>query len=363
MTERVREALQAGFAQGWADPHRLASEGRQARQILDGAREAIADALGTEASTVHFTASVHTALERALAGMAAARRGRTSVVVSAIERDAVMHAAAWAAPSVTEVPVDTAGHVDEAALAAAVASPETAVVALQHANQEIGTIQRLDHLGAVVRDAGVPLLVDASSSIGHVKAPTGWDALVAHPADWGGPAGIGVLALAPRTRWLPRWPEAPSPADEWAPGGVSVPLALAAAVALQERGETLARTGARLGEYVNRIRSAVATIAGVEVHGDPVERLPHVVTFSCLYASGEELVSRLDREGFAIGSGSACVTGTLAPSRVLGAVGALTHGNVRLALHPGVSAADVDRFLAVLPRVVEQLRDEAGVGA
>ena len=168
--------------------------------------------------------------------------------------------------------------------------------------------------------------------------------------------------MRPHTRWLARWPErVGSMADDWAPGGVSVPLALAAAVALQEREEQRGATTARLSALVDRIRGTVALLEGIDVLGDPVERLPHVLTFSCLYADGETLVSRLDREGFAVGSGSACATGTLEPSRVLAAVGALTHGNVRLALHPGVTDDDVERFLTVLPRVLDEIRAQAGM--
>lgn len=361
LTPRVAQALEAGFAQGWADPARLAAEGRQARAILDGAREAIADAVGITAETVHFTSSPHAAFERLLAGIAAARRGRGRIVISAVERDALVHAAEYAASEVDVVPVDRHGHIDMEALRAALDVPDVALLAVQHANQELGTVQRISAVAHLAEAAGVPFVVDATSSIGHINPPPAWDALIAHPADWGGPAGIGVMALRPRTRWLPQWPEAASGADEWAPGGVAVPLALASAVALQERMETLTRTGERLGKYVNDIRAAVSGMEGIDVQGDSVERLPHVLTFSCLYADGEALLNRLDREGFSIGSGSACASGTLEPSRVLAAVGALTHGNVRLALHPGVTRADVDRFLDVLPGIVDELRVQAGV--
>ena len=179
---------------------------------------------------------------------------------------------------------------------------------------------------------------------------------MANPADWGGPSGIGVVALRPGTRWLPTWPEG----DEWAPGGVSVPLALAAAVALQERLENADDEATRLAALIDAVRARMGAVPGVDIVGDPERRLPHVVTFSCLYVDGEALLTRLDREGFAVGSGSACTTSSLEPSRVLGAVGALTHGNVRIALHPGVVADDIERFIAAATRAVAELRIEAG---
>ncbi len=356
LSERVRDALLAAFAEGWADPARLSSESRRASALLEGARAAIADAVGARPEHVHFTPSIHLGFERLLSGMVKARRTKTPVAVSAIERDALTHAAEHASPSpLLTVPVDHHGHVDAAALKDAVTSGAS-LVAIQHANQELGTVQDLDALGEFVTRAGIPLVVDASSSLGHLDPPSTWDALVGHPADWGGPAGIGVIAVRPHTRWLPTWPEG----DDFAPGGVSVPLALASAVALQERNEQRAATSARLHALIGTMRERLAREEGIDVQGDPDTRLPHVLTFSCLYADGQTLLDALDQEGFAVGSGSACTSGTLEPSRVLAAVGALTHGNVRLALHPGITEADTERFLAVLPAAIRRARERLG---
>ena len=104
-----------------------------------------------------------------------------------------------------------------------------------------------------------------------------------------------------------------------------------------------------------------ATVPDVEVVGDPVDRLPHLVTFSCLYVDGEALLHALDRCGHAVSSGSSCTASTLRPSHVLEAMGVLSHGNVRVSLHRDTTEADVDRFLADLPQVVADLRAEAGV--
>lgn len=360
MTARTVDALKAGIADGWADPARLHAEARKARALLEGSREAMADALGASAAHVHFVASHELGFQRVIAGLWTARRGRDDVVVSSIERDAVVHAAAHVAGrDPVDVGVDSTGHVDAEALTRALADPGAAVAAIQHANHELGTVQDLDAIHALARAHGVPLVVDATSSVGHIAAPASWDALVANPADWGGPAGIGVVALQPRTRWLPAWPEG----DDWAPGGISVPLALAAAVALQERLEEVEANATRLFALIEKVRTAMAAVPGVDVVGDPDQRLPHVVTFSSLYVDGEALLSRLDKHGFAVGSGSACTTSTLEPSRVLGAIGGLTHGNVRIALHPGVTDDSIDRFLTVVTEAITQLRREAGAPA
>jgi cysteine desulfurase len=122
----------------------------------------------------------------------------------------------------------------------------------------------------------------------------------------------------------------------------------------RERGSS----DAALRALVARIRATVPqTVPDSVVYGDPEARLPHIVTFSCLYVDGEALVTELDRAGFSVSSGSACVADTRQPSHVLAAMGALTHGNVRVSLPRGVSAQSVDEFLEVLPPIVAAVRD------
>ena len=363
----ARQAFEQALGDGWADPRRLHAEGRRAARLLDGAREAIAAVLGARTQEIHLTpshtASLHTAVASAAAGR---RRAGTAVVTSAVERSALLQAAAHAAgtqhPAGTThaaIPVDRLGRVDADAMIAAVQAPGVALAALQHANGEVGTVQPVEAVHDAARAAGVPLLVDAGASVGHVAVPATWDLLAADPADWGGPAGIGVLAVRQRVRTASVGPE---DEDPWAPGGVSVPLAFAAAVALQAVEADRAAQEARRRQLVDRLRAEVSHIPDVEVVGDPDDRIPHVATFSFLYVDGEALVTELDRHGFAVGSGSACTSSTLEPSHVLAAMGVLTHGNVRVALDRTTTADEVDRFCAVLPTAVARVREMLGVG-
>lgn len=352
-------ALVAAQQDGWADPRRLHSEGRRARALLDDARAAIAGALGCREGEVHLTASHTASLHRAVRATAAARRRvGDRVVTSAVERAAVLAAARLVDPDGEPVPVDRAGRVDLDAWSAAIEAPGVAVAALQHANGEVGVLQPLRAAHDAARGAGVPLVVDAGASLGHVEVPDAWDVLAADPGDWGGPAGIGVLAVRSRVRTRSVDPD---DEDPWAPGGVSVPAAVAAAASLRavlaDR-EDAARERAALRD---EIRRAVALVPDTDVAGDVDHALPHVLTFSCLYLDGEALVSELDRRGFAVGSGSACTSSTLEPSHVLAAMGLLTHGNVRLALPRGTTPAEVRRFCAELPEAVAALRSMLGV--
>jgi cysteine desulfurase len=136
---------------------------------------------------------------------------------------------------------------------------------------------------------------------------------------------------------------------------------VAAAAALRAASAEADNEAARLRPLVDRIRAVVAaTVPDVEVVGDPDGRLPHLVTFSCLYVDGEALLHALDRRGFAVSSGSSCTSSTLHPSHVLEAMGVLSHGNVRVSLHRETTEADVDRFLAELPDIVASLRAQIG---
>jgi cysteine desulfurase len=285
------------------------------------------------------------------------------VVVSAVEHSSVLQAAAAHAASggeVTHVPVDHDGRVDAGGYAEAV-DDATALACLQAANHEVGTLQPVAAVAEACAGRGVPLLVDAAQVVGRLPVPTGWSLLAASAHKWGGPAGIGVLAVRHGVRW-----RSPLPDDERGsgrvPGFEDVPAALAAAAALRARTEEAASLAASQAALVDRIRARVPDLLpDVEVVGHPEQRLPHLVTFSCLYVDGEALLLELDKEGFAVSSGSSCTASTLRPSHVLEAMGVLTHGNVRVSLARTTTASEVDRFLDVLPGVVQRMRSTAGV--
>ncbi|KWV29407.1 cysteine desulfurase family protein [Micromonospora rifamycinica] len=361
----ARQALLAALDDGWADPARLYGRARRAAQLLDAAREATAATLGVRPDELSFTPSgTHAAHSAVLGGLAGRRRSGATLVHSAIEHSAVLHAAerhVAAGGTATSVPVDRLGRLDEAAWSAAVHSPGVALAALIGASHEVGTAQPVAGAAAVCAAAGVPLYVDAAQLVGRVPVPSGWSVLTASAHKWGGPPGVGLLVVRKGTRW-----ESPWPADERefgrTPGVVNLPAVVAAAASLRAAAADAATEAARLTPLVDRIRARVAAdVPDVEVVGDPVDRLPHLVTFSCLYVDGEALLHALDRRGFAVSSGSSCTSSTLRPSHVLEAMGVLSHGNVRVSLHRDTTEADVERFLTELPGIVADLRADAGV--
>ena len=316
--------------------------------------------------------SAHTAgpaaLRTGLEGLAyAARRTGSRLVASAVEHSTILLAGRHAAAAASDpqqfgqVAVDLQGRLDLDRWAAALALPGSAVAALQSANGEVGTRQPLRAAHEQCRRHGIPLLVDATAGLGRDATPTDYDVLVGDARSFAGPAGVGLLVVPPRTRW-----RRPGPPTEFEGGRIDVepvlPLVLGAAEAWAQSAAAQADDAATARALIDRLRVAAAQIIDTEVVGDPADRLPHVLTCSFLLADGETLVTELDRQGIGVASGSACTSSTLEPSHVLAAMGALTHGNIRITLPmESVSPhrdADVAALIAALPAAVAAVRGQ-----
>lgn len=356
----AREVLEAALARGYADPRRLHGPARDARLLLDNARAVVAECLGVRRDEVAFTASGSQSVHLGVLGLLSG--GHQRLLASAVEHSAVLHAGRWHASrggTFDTLPVDARGRLHVGTVTSALSSPAVipSVVAVQAANHEVGTTQPVSAIAAAL-PRGHRLFVDACASGGRLDLPGGWDAAALSAHKWGGPTGVGVLLVRKGARW-----QNPFPSDnpaEFPPQGESPALALAAAAALRAVVEERGTVGAQQRLLVDRIRREVAKIPDVEVVGDPENRLAHLVTFSCLYVDGETIVTELDRRGFAVASGSACTASTLEPSHVLAAMGALTHGNVRISLGRTTTSDEVDRLLAALPEIIHRVRRDSG---
>jgi cysteine desulfurase len=363
LSAAAREALLGALDDGWADPVRLHREGRRAGLLLDRARERVACLLRCRADELAFTSSGTQAVHLGVLGTVLARqsatRGPGHVVVSAVEHSSVLNAAAQAERSggqLTIVGVGSDGRVDADGFADAVRRDRTVLACLQSANHEVGTIQPAGEIAARCAAAGVPLLVDAAASAGRADLPADWSVLVASAHKWGGPPGVGVMAIRKHVRWRPPVPDG-SREGHRVPGFPNLPAIMSAAAALEAFEADRDQADAALRALTGQIRNRVpALVPDSVVHGDPVRTLPHIVTFSCLYIDGEAMVTELDKAGFSVSSGSACAAETPQPSHVLAAMGAITHGNVRVSLPRGTTAGQVQAFLDALPGIVARLR-------
>ena len=313
---------------------------------MDQARDVVATAVGARPDEVIFTASGVHASQAAVLGLALGRRRVGSrIVTTAIDHSSVLAAAA-AAGVHDVVPVDHEGHVDLQRWDAAVSTAGTAAACIQVANHEVGTLQPFAEATEICQRLEVPLVLDA--------------VLTGAAGAFGGPASVGILVIKKNARW-----RAPYPTDDYQdgrwPGVPDVPAIYAAAVALDcwlRDGPTVVK---RQYDLIDQLRAGImAQVPDVDVAGDPVRRVPHLLTFSALYVDGETLTLELDKAGFAVASGSACSASSEHPSHVLAAMGALTHGNVRIGLTWTSAAAEISQFLAELPPIVARIRTTVG---
>lgn len=359
------QAMHDAMQVAWADPTRRYAEGRAARRLLEQATATVAEQLGARDDAVVWTSGGTEAVHLAVQGAArwAGRHApqRRHVIVSAVEHSAVLHACdelTDAGFEVTTVPVDAAGLVSVDAVAAALRD-DTLIVHLQHANHEVGAIQPTHEVGALCREAGAMLHVDACQTVGQLGVTldqTGADLLSLSAHKFGGPSGVGALVVGPRSRLAPLLGGDDRQLGRRA-GRVDIAAIAGAAVALQVATDAMG-TERSAREVVRRyLRAALADVPDVAVHGPLADAHPGIVAVSALYVSGESLVVELDEEGFAVHSGSACAATSDEPSHVLMAMGALTHGHVRISFAGDVGLADAERFVAVYRDAVTRLRD------
>jgi cysteine desulfurase len=348
--------LLAAFEKGWAHPDGLGEASSQARHLLHSAREEISAALGVMPNEVEFWGEP--ALISPMAILGAPNFSQGNFVVGATERQEILAMGARA-QSMNIVPVSQEGLIDRDLFLEAIESDST--IALQAANGETGVRQNLEDLSALAGSLKAQLHLDYSAAGPLVKLPDYWSTADFPAKSWDGPSGLGIMLIHREHRWVNPLTTATA---RRSPGSYSLPLVLAAAASLTGWIDDSKKESERIRSLVTLMRGVIKqTISDVDIagSGDVAHSLPHILSLSFLNVSGEELVSQLAREGFAVASGSACIASAIEPSHVLKAMGVLTHGNIRISLLHNVQESEVKKFLALLPGIVEKLRSESGL--
>jgi cysteine desulfurase len=350
-----QRALTQAVEQGWADPARLHSLGRSSQMLAQDARHTIAEVLGIRSDELHILPSGTAAVHAAIRGLNHARRREARpAVISSTEHSSVINAT-HAINNVEPVllTVDQFGLIDIDQLKNQLVTTGARWVAVQSVNQETGTRQDTDVIAALCQSHAVPYLVDAAQSVGHEVIPQNWDVLTASAHKWGGPAGIGVLAIKTGTPWHPLDPTHAlgTPGQ----GFANVPALVAAAAALVQAEQDRINHRDRLMRLTSHITDVVAKIPGIDVVGHPTQRAAHLLTLNAPRIAGDVIVEQLDRRGISVASGSACSSLSLDPSHVLLAMGIETYGNVRIGLMHDTTEADVEEFLTQLPLVLQAI--------
>ena len=356
-----------------ADPTRLHRAGRDASDLLERARGAVAEELGGRPDAVTFTSGATEAIHLAIRGTAAADATRPRRIVScAVEHSAVLSAAdAVAATGSHEhvrVGVDADGRIRLDELEE-VLGDGAVVVNVQHANHEVGTVQPLAEVARLCREADALLHVDAAQTAGRLPVSLerlDADYLSVSAAKFGGGRGVGALLTSPRARV-----QGILTGDERErrrraglqnlPGIAAMAEVLATLRPRNPAGEAGGEVS-RADAVRRHLRRRLAeSVPDLEVHGPDDDTLPHLVACSALYVEGQALVTALDAAGWAVHSGSSCATTSGEPSHVLVAMGALTHGHVRVSFDHRFGTDHADAFVDDLARVVSEQRARLGI--
>ncbi len=355
MAGSVAQAYARAGELAWADPVRLHHLGRQSALFLSTARASIATSVAQAtgavigAEQIFFAPNMRQASQWAAAGFL----GADSFAATAIETLALVDGLTDHDQNLSLLAVDQRGFLVQSAIAD-LGPASSVIVAIQAANAEIGTRQDLAASAAL----GYRLIVDGSHSLGRIELGSQWSVLLITASDWGGPAGLVIMAVQGQARW-----SCPLPSiGGWIGGRTDVPAVVAAATALELTLPVARAQGATQFALIERLRTSIqSAISDVTFAGDEVQRLPHVLNCSILYLSGEALVVELDRRGFAVASGSACVADSDRASHVLAAIGGFTGGNLRISLPFDCTEETVDSFVDALVEVVAELRKGTGL--
>ncbi len=372
---RVIEAMLPMLTTFWGNPSSIYLEGQEARRALDSARKLCADLLGAVPKEIVFTSGGTESDNAAIRGAAYAQRERgrgNHIITSAIEHHAVLHTVEQLEREgfrATYLPVDREGVVDAAALEAAV-GPETTVVSIMAANNEVGTLQPIADLSRIAKARNPRVVfhtdaVQAAGAIDITPSRLGVDLLSLAAHKLYGPKGVGLLYIKNRTPWQPMLLGG-SQEKERRAGTENVAGIVGLATAMKLAWDECESRNAHarslrdrlLFELPERIPDTVITGPA-----DPAMRLSN--NFSCCFRNveGESVLLALDMADIAASSGSACTTGALEPSHVLTAMGIdsdLAHASLRLTVGASTTPADIDRVLTSLPQIVHRLRSLAG---
>jgi cysteine desulfurase len=362
----VLAAMLPYFTERYGNPSSIHSVGREARKAVDKARGQVVQAIGAQPEEVYFTAGGSEADNWAIKGaaQALAAKGR-HIITSQIEHHAVLHTCQWLEKQgwqATYLPVDGEGLVSPADLAAAI-RPDTVLVSIMAANNEIGTIQPVAELAAVAKAKGILFHTDAVQAIGVIPVDVnawGVDLLSLSAHKFRGPKGVGALYIRRGIRAENlihggAQERARRAGTENLPGIVGLGEAIALAT------QNLSNHSVRLAVLRDMlIEGILSAVPYTRLNGHRTRRLPGNVNVSINYIEGEALLLRLDLAGIAASSGSACTSGSLDPSHVLLAIGLpheVAHGSLRLSLGDENTADEVREVLAKLPGIVSTLRD------
>ena len=365
VSDTALSAMLPYFQEQYGNPSSLYAFGQEAKEALERARETVAGLLNCEAGEIIFTSGGSEADNQAIRSAAAigARAGKRHIISTAFEHHAVLHTLSKLEKEgfeVTLLDVHENGVVRPEELVSAI-RPDTCLVTVMYANNEIGTIQPIAEIGRICREKGVLFHTDAVQAAGHIHIDVqaqNIDLLSLSAHKFHGPKGVGAL-YARRGIALSNLIEGGAQERGKRAGTENTAAVMGMAAALEEACRNMEGNGARMTALRDRLISGLSQIPHSVLNGDAEHRLPGNVNFCFEGIEGEALLLLLDDRGICASSGSACTSGSLDPSHVLLAIGRpheVAHGSLRLTLSEETSEADIDYTIKAVKEVVTYLR-------
>jgi cysteine desulfurase len=361
----VVKAMLPFFTDAFGNPSSIYSHGRETKGAVEEARTKVAELIGTRSEEIVFTGGGTEADNFALKGVAYANEPKGNhIITSSIEHHAVLEVCKFLGRRgfrITYLPVDKYGLVDPDDVKRAITA-KTILISVMHANNEVGTIEPVEEIGEIAREAGVYFHTDAVQTVGHIPVNVdklNVDLLSISAHKLYGPKGVGALYVRKGTKLVSLMHGGEQEKRRRA-GTENVPAIVGLGKAVELAGQEIGREAKRLAYLRNKlIKGLGEKIDHIRLNGHPTRRLPNNVNISVDFVEGESMLLSLDLEGICASTGSACSSASLEPSHVLLALGLppeQAHGSLRFTLGRENTEADIERVLEVLPAIVAKLR-------
>ena len=364
--KEVVDAMIPYFTENYGNPSSIYELGQRSKEAITTAREQIAEVIGAKPEEIYFTAGGSEADNWALkAACEAYEKKGKHIITTKIEHHAILHTCEYLEKKgveVTYLDVDENGLVDLDELQKAI-RPDTILISIMFANNEIGTIEPVKEIGMIAKEHGILFHTDAVQAFGQVPIDVDnmhIDMLSSSAHKINGPKGIGFLYIRKGVK-IRSFVHGGAQERKRRAGTENVPAIVGYGVAAKRAADTMEERTARerqlRDDFIKRVEKEIPY---VKLNGHPTKRLPNNINFSFRFIEGESLLIMLDMKGIAGSSGSACTSGSLDPSHVLLAIGLpheIAHGSLRLSLGEDTTKEDLDYTLEQIKEIIQKLRD------
>ena len=335
------EVLHAAFDNGWANPGKLSQSGSKANQVRNQALESIAAALKVPVDSIFAFSSMSLGYYLGIQGLI---KDSSTLVHGATDRKDVFAIA-------SQVPHQVLSSALDGKLVSPSQQSPNSVLALSVANAETGVIQEC---GDIIQSVGTDrIFLDATASGIRTQSTNNYSTAIFDSRSWYGPGEVGFLVIKNKSQWSNPLPHLNAAHPNF---DASLPLLLASAVALENFSSEVEEANKQARNFNSQLRESFAQIPDVDIAGSLDSSLAHLLSVSFMNCNGEELLRGIQDDGFSVDSGSACTADNLEPSHVLAAMGVLTHGNIRITIHPETTQAEIDSLISSVKKNVERLR-------